>query len=71
MIFHSLGGGTGSGFASLLSEKLSLDYGKKTKMTFSVAPSPQISTSTVEPYNSILSTHGLLEHTDVDIMLDN
>jgi len=25
----------------------------------------------VEPYNSILSTHSLLEHTDVAIMLDN
>lgn len=71
MIFHSLGGGTGSGLASLLTEKLSLDYGKKTKMNFSITPSPQISTSAVEPYNSILSTHGLLEHTDVDIMLDN
>lgn len=25
----------------------------------------------MEPYNSILSTHALLEHTDVAIMLDN
>jgi len=25
----------------------------------------------VEPYNSVLSTHSLLEHTDVDIILDN
>ena len=71
MIFHSLGGGTGAGFTSLLSERLSLDYGKKTKMTFSVTPSPQISTSTVEPYNSVLATHSLLEHSDVSIMLDN
>ena len=47
MIFHSLGGGTGSGFASLLAERLSLDYGKKTKMSFSITPAPQISTATV------------------------
>ncbi|CAI9770051.1 unnamed protein product [Fraxinus pennsylvanica] len=30
-----------------------------------------VSTSVVEPYNSVLSTHSLLEHTDVAILLDN
>jgi len=29
LIFHSFGGGTGSGFSSLLMERLSVDYGKK------------------------------------------
>ena len=28
-------------------------------------------TAVVEPYNSVLSTHSLLEHTDVAVMLDN
>lgn len=32
---------------------------------------PQVSTAVVEPYNSVLSTHSLLEHTDVAVMLDN
>jgi len=36
-----------------------------------VYPSPQVSTAVVEPYNSVLSTHSLLEHTDVAFMLDN
>ena len=36
-----------------------------------IYPSPQISTAVVEPYNSVLSTHALLEHTDVSHMLDN
>jgi hypothetical protein len=31
----------------------------------------QVSNAVVEPYNSVLSTHSLLEHTDVAIMLDN
>ena len=31
LIFHSFGGGTGSGFTSLLMERLSVDYGKKSK----------------------------------------
>ncbi len=28
-----------------------------------------MSTAVVEPYNSVLSTHSLLEHTDVSVML--
>lgn len=60
MITQSVGGGTGSGLGSLLLERLSVDYGKKTKMNFAIYPSPQLSTSTVEPYNAVLSTHALL-----------
>ena len=52
-------------------ERLSVDYGKKSKLGFQVYPSPQVSTSVVEPYNAVLSTHALLEHTDVSVMLDN
>jgi len=70
-VFHSVGGGSGSGFGTLLLERLSVDYGKKIKMDFCIYPSPQVSTAVVEPYNSVLSTHGLLEHTDVAFMLDN
>ena len=54
LIFHSFGGGTGSGFASLLMERLSVDYGKKSKLEFAIYPAPQISSAVVEPYNSIL-----------------
>merc|ERR1712147_221933 len=32
---------------------------------------PQVSTAVVEPYNAVLATHSLLEHTDVAVMLDN
>jgi tubulin alpha len=71
LVFHSVGGGTGSGFGSLLLERLSVDFGKKSKLDFCVYPSPQVSTAVVEPYNSVLSTHSLLEHTDVAFMLDN
>eukprot|EP01117_Protostelium_nocturnum_P001962 TRINITY_DN12617_c0_g1_i1.p2 TRINITY_DN12617_c0_g1~~TRINITY_DN12617_c0_g1_i1.p2 ORF type:complete len:449 (-),score=158.00 TRINITY_DN12617_c0_g1_i1:278-1624(-) len=71
MVFHSVGGGTGSGFGALLLERLSMDYGKKSKLDFCIYPSPEVSTAVVEPYNSVLSTHALLEHTDVAFMLDN
>merc|ERR1712029_1192241 len=36
LIFHSFGGGTGSGFSSLLMERLSVDYGKKSKLEFAI-----------------------------------
>ena len=71
LVFHSFGGGTGSGFASLLMERLSVDYGKKSKLEFSIYPAPQVSTAVVEPYNSILTTHTTLEHSDCAFMVDN
>ncbi|KAG5566161.1 hypothetical protein RHGRI_001934 [Rhododendron griersonianum] len=71
LVFNAVGGGTGSGLGSLLLERLSVDYGKKSKLGFTIYPSPQISTAVVEPYNSVLSTHSLLEHTDVAVLLDN
>lgn len=71
LVFHSFGGGTGSGFGALLMERLSLDYGKKSKLEFCVYPAPQTATSVVEPYNSILTTHTTLEHSDCSFMVDN
>jgi tubulin alpha len=71
LVFNSVGGGTGSGLGSLLLERLSVDYGKKSKLGFTIYPSPNVSTAVVEPYNAILSTHGLLEHMDVSVIYDN
>lgn len=71
LVFSSVGGGTGSGLGSLLLDRISCDYGKKSKLGFTVYPSPQVSTSVVEPFNSVLATHALLEHLDVGVVLDN
>ena len=71
MIYNAVGGGTGSGLACLMLERLSVDYGKKSKISFTVWACPQISTAVVEPYNTVLAVHSLLEHTDVTIMYDN
>ncbi|KIY49390.1 tubulin alpha-1B chain [Fistulina hepatica ATCC 64428] len=70
-VFHSFGGGTGSGFGALILERLSTDYGKKSKLEFCVYPAPQLSSSVVEPYNSVLTTHTTLEHSDCSFMVDN
>jgi tubulin alpha len=69
MIYHSFGGGTGSGFTSLLMERLTMEYGKKSKLEFAVYPAPQVSTAVVEPYNSVLTTHTTMEHSDCSFMV--
>ena len=68
-VFHSFGGGTGSGFGALILERLSTDYGKKSKLEFSVYPAPTMANSVVEPYNSVLTTHTTLEHSDCSFMV--
>ena len=52
-------------------ERLSADYEKKSKLEFAVYPAPQISTAVVEPYNSVFTTHGSMEHSDCVFMVDN
>jgi len=71
LVYHSTGGGTGSGLGALVLERLSVDYGRKCKLNFSITPAPQIASAVVEPYNSVLSTHSLLEHCDVTFVFDN
>ena len=71
VINHSVGGGTGSGLGALILERIAVDYRKKSKLGFEVYPSPTISTCVVEPYNALLTTHWLLDHTEISIVLDN
>jgi hypothetical protein len=65
----SFGGGTGSGPGALLLGRLSTDYSKKSKLEFRVYPAPQLSSSVVEPYNSVLTTHTTLELSDCTFMV--
>jgi len=71
LINHSVAGGTGSGLGSLILERIASDYRKKSKIGFELYPSPTMATSVVEPYNSLLTTHWLLDHTEVSLVLDN
>jgi tubulin beta len=67
---HSLGGGTGSGMGTLLLAKLREQFPDRMMCTYSVMPSPKADT-VVEPYNSVLSVHQLIENADAVICLDN
>jgi len=71
IVNHAVGGGTGSGLGALILERIAVDYRKKSKIGFEVYPAPNLSTCIVEPYNAMLSTHWLLDHTEVSLMLDN
>lgn len=52
-------------------DRLSEDYKKKLKMDFAIYPAPNISTAIVEPYNSVLTTHGSLDYEDCCFIVDN
>merc|ERR1712117_96137 len=70
-IFHSLGGGTGSGMGTLLLLKIRDAYPDRITCTYSVYPSPKVSDTVVEPYNAVLSSHQLLENSDETFVIDN
>ena len=71
-ISHSLGGGTGSGMGSLLISNLRQEYPSQIIQTFSVFPSPLIyNYSVVQPYNSVLALHHLIEDAHQVMVLDN
>ncbi|XP_065210140.1 tubulin alpha-8 chain-like [Planococcus citri] len=71
ILFHSFGGGTGSGLTSLLINQLTEVYEKTTKLQFVIYPSPRISTTVVEPYNSVLTAHSTIDLSDCCFMVDN
>jgi len=70
-LFHSLGGGTGSGMGTLLLLKIRDGYPDRITSTYSVFPSPKVSDTVVEPYNAVLSSHQLLENSDETFVIDN
>ena len=59
LCFNAVGGGTGSGLGSLLLERLSVDYGKKSKLDFCIYPSPQVSPRFVIPSRCEANIHAL------------
>ncbi|XP_033124218.1 tubulin beta chain-like [Anneissia japonica] len=70
-ITHSLGGGTGSGLGTLLMSKLQEEFPDRVLASYSVLPSPGASATIVEPYNSGLSMHQLIDHSDMTFCIDN
>lgn len=55
----------------LLISKLWEEYGDWIIKTFTVFPSPKVSDCVVEPYNTILSMHEMIENADLVNVIDN
>ena len=70
-MLHSTNGGTGTGVAANLLHHFGFLFEKKPKITFSLFPSPKLSTSVVEPYNFILMAKYLLDYADMTMVYDN
>lgn len=70
-LVHSLGGGTGSGLGTLLMSTLRDEYSDRMMSTFSVLPSPKVSETITEPYNSVLAMNQLVEFSNATYCLDN
>merc|ERR1712019_50872 len=70
-VTQSLGGGTGSGMGTLLISKVREEYPDRMMPTYSAYPSPKVSDTVVEPYNTLLSIHQLIEDADEVVVLDN
>eukprot|EP01059_Diplonema_ambulator_P006967 TRINITY_DN16538_c0_g1_i1.p1 TRINITY_DN16538_c0_g1~~TRINITY_DN16538_c0_g1_i1.p1 ORF type:complete len:462 (+),score=48.94 TRINITY_DN16538_c0_g1_i1:44-1387(+) len=71
MVTNSVVGGTGSGVFVRLLEHLSVEHPKKTKIAFTLFPSPTMRDTTVEPYNSVMAAQGHTDHCDAVCMMDN
>ncbi|EAR82934.1 tubulin/FtsZ family, GTPase domain protein (macronuclear) [Tetrahymena thermophila SB210] len=71
LIYNSAGGGTGSGFGSLLTKKIKQNYNKKSVLGFTIYPSDKTQTNEFEPYNSVLYSQNLIENGDVNLVFDN
>ena len=61
LVYHATG--------ALPLDRLSVGYGENCNLAYAVAPAPQVVTAIVELYNHVLTTHSLLERTDVTFCL--
>ena len=73
LIFSSQYGGTGSGFTSLIMERMEVEFGRKTTIVnFSVVPSESNqSQEVVSMYNNVLAMGDKGDQGAIDIFVDN
>lgn len=71
LLTMGLAGGTGSGFGNLLLEKLKEMDEKAMVVTLPVLDSYRMARTTVGLYNEVLALEGHLNHSDLDLVVDN
>jgi len=70
-VFHSVGGGTGSGVGVEVLHDMKDQFDKKAIFQPVIYPSSNYSSCIVEPYNCVFATHFMKDVVDLSIMLDN
>eukprot|EP00026_Physarum_polycephalum_P004514 Phypoly_transcript_04535.p1 GENE.Phypoly_transcript_04535~~Phypoly_transcript_04535.p1 ORF type:complete len:546 (+),score=114.95 Phypoly_transcript_04535:83-1720(+) len=71
-ILHALGGGTGSGFGAKILSEIMETYYSKICIPFSLYPTPALGyKSVVEPYNTVLALHYLIENSTSSVCVDS
>ncbi|KAL4112933.1 hypothetical protein QTP88_016648 [Uroleucon formosanum] len=70
-VFRSISGGTGSGMGSRIIETIKNTYPNKTIIDFNVCSSSEFSNIIVEPYNTALTTHHVLDVVNCSLLFDN
>lgn len=71
-VIHSVAGGTGSGFGSLLLETVRDNFPKKIITAFSILPANEDGSDVVvQPYNTVLTLSYLNEYTNSVVVMDN
>ena len=69
---HAVGGGTCSGLGTLILERIAVNYKTKCKIGFPGYPffkNNLKSNCVIEPYNALLTTHWMLDHNNLTIIL--
>eukprot|EP01083_Nonionella_stella_P141985 438427_1 len=70
-VFHSLGGGTGSGLTSRICTNIRDNYVRTPILTYSIFPSQKISNHEYEAFNTMVGMHHLLDYADICYLMDN
>jgi tubulin beta len=71
VITHAIGGGTGSGYFSLILSKLLEQYPDIVVCNTAVFPAPSCPSNVVEPYNAASTIHEMIQQTCFTTIVDN
>ncbi|WP_176159439.1 tubulin beta chain [Prosthecobacter debontii] len=71
IVLHAIGGGSGSGFGSLLIEEIKEKYPEHPILSCAILPSPQVSSVVTEPYNTVFALSTLRRFADACLIFDN
>lgn len=71
IVLHAIGGGSGSGFGSLLIEAVKEKYPECPVLSCAILPSPQVSSVVTEPYNTVFALNTLRRAADACLIFDN